>query len=93
MFVSEALFGTITNVNFDEQRVVGLISGRGAALRDKMRKCMKRLVPSRGKSAEDLSGPAAFQPADDWEDLRRQGEELNPASGSSPAGRGDSRSP
>jgi hydroxylamine reductase len=79
------LFGTITNVNFDEQRVVGLIR-RGAALRDKMREMYEKACAQQGKSAEDLSGPAAFQPADDWEDLRRQGEELNPASGSTRRG-------
>jgi hydroxylamine reductase len=60
VFTAQALFTTLTNVNFDPQRVAG--------------KAYLAACAKSGKSAETLAGPAAFEPAGDLDELVRQGE-------------------
>jgi len=73
VFVIESLFTTVTNVNFDPERVKTFIL-RGARIRDKVRRyyedaCRKtRIVP------EQLTGSATFTPANTLDEMIRQGE-------------------
>jgi len=67
VFVIEALFTTVTNVNFDPDRLAGLIR-KAVEVREKA----KALYGG----AEELSGPAAFEPAADTDGLVAQATEL-----------------
>ena len=78
VFVIEALFSTMTNVNFDPQRLRGLLS-RAATIRDKARKLYADAAAKAGKKAEELSGPATWQPAKTPEALLQQGREVGVA--------------
>ena len=71
VFVVEALFSTITNVNFDPQRLQTLLL-RAAQLRDKARS----LYDDACKSPDQLAGPAAWQPAGDLDALLAQAQEI-----------------
>ncbi len=71
-FVLKALFTTVTNVNFDPERLAGIIA-EAAAIRDKAKKLYEDAA---GASAQPLEGPAAFAPAADLAGLTAQGEEL-----------------
>ena len=64
-FTSEALFSTLTNVDFDDSRFVPLIK-KAVELREALRE-KAGLAPA-------ADGPAAFTPADDLEGLVAQGE-------------------
>lgn len=64
-FTSEALFSTLTNVDFDDSRFVPLIK-KAVELRENLRQ-KADLPPA-------ASGPAAFTPAEDLEGLVAQGE-------------------
>jgi hydroxylamine reductase len=70
-FVVEALFTTVTNVNFDAARVAELVR-RGAALRDRARALYEEAAAKAGRKPEALGGPAAWQPAADDAALERQ---------------------
>ncbi len=78
VFVIEALFTTITNVNFDEAVMENWIH-RAAEVRDRARELYLEACRQAGKNPEDLSGPAAFMPAAKRDELIRQGESLTPA--------------
>jgi len=75
VFVTEALFSTVTNVNFDPDRLVGLIR-QGAGVRDKARGIYEDAARKAGQEPETLNGPASLQLADGLDDLVRQGQEL-----------------
>jgi hydroxylamine reductase len=71
--VTEALFTTVTNVNFDPERLAGLV--REVVLqRDRARALYEAETKLRGGQPERLSGPAAFVPAEDLAGLVAQGE-------------------
>jgi hydroxylamine reductase len=72
-FTVEALFSTLTNVDYDQQRFVKLIN-EGVAHREEL----KKKVGAAGGWADYTSGPAAFFPADTMEGLVAQGEKLGP---------------
>ncbi|HUU27404.1 MAG TPA: hydroxylamine reductase [archaeon] len=74
-FILEALFTTVTNVNFDPQAVAAVIR-RGAELKDRAREMYENACRRAGKEPETLSGPAQWRPADNMDDLIRQGEEV-----------------
>ena len=57
VFVTEALFTTITNVNFDEERLEGLIRKAGQ-MRDRAKKLYEDACRKAGKTPETLDGPA-----------------------------------
>lgn len=92
LFVVEALFTTVTNVNFDPQRLAGLVR-RAAQLRDAARDMYVRALATSsvapgatsGRLAQspqavpNLDGPAAFAPAADLAGLTKQGEEVGAA--------------
>lgn len=71
-FTVEALFSTITNVDFDPDRLKGLLD-RAAAVRDKARQLYEDACRKAGRTPETLSGPAAWQPAPDIPGLVEQG--------------------
>lgn len=85
LFVVEALFTTITNVNFDPERLAGLIH-RGAQLRDKARDMYTRALgesgaapgasPQNPYAVPEVGGSASWAPAEDLPGLITQGEEV-----------------
>ncbi len=72
-FLIEALFTTVTNVNFDPERLAGLVR-RGAGIRDRVRTAWIDACRAAGREVEAPGAPADFQPADDLDDMVRQGE-------------------
>ncbi|MCX7934498.1 MAG: hydroxylamine reductase, partial [Planctomycetota bacterium] len=75
-FLLEALFMTVTNVNFDDERIIALLR-KAISLRDQARALYESAAQQAGKPAERLSGPATWQPAADRAGLLRQGEEVS----------------
>jgi len=73
VFVVEALFTTVTNVNFDPERVAVWVR-RAAEVRDRARALYEAAAKKAGQTPETLAGPAAFQPAADLDGLVRQAE-------------------
>ncbi|OIO54770.1 MAG: hydroxylamine reductase [Alphaproteobacteria bacterium CG_4_10_14_0_2_um_filter_63_37] len=74
-FALEALFLTITNVNFDEEANARFVY-RAAELRDRARAMYQAACERAGQAAETLSGPAAWSPASDIAGLAEQHETL-----------------
>jgi hydroxylamine reductase len=74
VFVVEALFTTITNVNFDPDRLVALIR-KAADVRDRARETFEAACRKSGKAAEKPGGPAAWVPAPALDALLAQGRE------------------
>lgn len=70
-FIIEALFTTVTNVNFDPARLAVMIRD-GAELRDRLWRKVE--TTANGNTPTHPGGPAALQPADDMNELIRQGE-------------------
>jgi hydroxylamine reductase len=75
VFVIEALFTTVTNVNFDEKRIERLLR-RAAEVHDRARKLYEDAARAAGQTPKALGGPAAWKPAGDLEGLVRQGEDV-----------------
>jgi len=75
VFTLEALFTTVTNVNFDPQRLEPLVR-RAVKLREKAKGAYEEACRKAGKTPEELSGPAAWTPAGDLDGLVKQGEEI-----------------
>jgi len=71
-FVVEALFTTVTNVNFDVERLAGMLR-RAVEVRDRARELYQGAAAAAGKEAELPAGPAAWQPAAGTADLLAQG--------------------
>ena len=71
-FVIQALFATLTNVNFDKDRLVALIY-EAVAMRDAARCVYERAAGESGIAAVQFGGPAAWIPADTVEGLIAQG--------------------
>jgi hydroxylamine reductase len=74
VFVVEALFSTVTNVNFDPARFEQLL-GRAAVVLERARGMYEAACRKAGKQAEALPGPARWRPAPDREGLLAQGRE------------------
>ena len=60
--VIQALFGTVTNVNFDPERIEAELQHLGHTL-EKARGLYETACKQSEKTAEKLGGPAAFRPA------------------------------
>jgi len=71
VFIIEALFSTVTNVDFDPQRLICYLQKAGA-MRDKAKKLYEDACAKAGKTPESLSGPAAFTVAEDLEEMGKQ---------------------
>ncbi len=74
-FVTESLFSTVTNVNFEPERLRELLITL-AGLRDKSRSLYEEACKKAGRNPETLGGPATWTPADDLNGLIQQGEEI-----------------
>jgi len=75
VFTVEALFSTVTNVNFDPERIHRLLI-KAAQLRDRAKRLYEEACAKAGRKAEALGGPAAWAPAGDMAGLIKQGEEV-----------------
>ena len=71
-FTAEALFTTITNVDFDPERLQGLLR-KAARVRDRAKDLYDGACAKAGKTPEALSGPATWAPAADIDGLVAQG--------------------
>ncbi len=69
VFTVEALFGTLTNVDFDPERFVGLIM-KSVSLRDRL----KEKVKAKGANTEEIDKLAGFKPETTLAGLVKQGE-------------------
>lgn len=76
LFAVEALFTTVTNVNFDPERVKEYIV-KAAEMKRKAKRLYEETCAQAGRKAETLAGPAAWTPAPDMEGLVEQGKALN----------------
>jgi hydroxylamine reductase len=75
VFTIEALFTTVTNVNFDPERMEAMLK-KAAGIRDKIKGLYEEACRKEGKTPEKLAGPAAWEPATDLNGLISQGEEI-----------------
>jgi hydroxylamine reductase len=71
VFACEAIFSTLTNVDFDPDRFVSLVR-RCVALREKL----AGKVKAAGGKADFSKGPAAYKPAASREEMVKQGEKV-----------------
>jgi len=76
VFVIEALFTTVTNVNFDPERLAGLIR-KGVGVRDNVRGLYEDAVRKDGGTPDELPDAATFQPEGDLDALTAQGEQVS----------------
>jgi len=72
-FVIESLFTTVTNVNFDADRIEGMIR-EGVSFRDQARNFYEKACTGNGSNPESIHGPAIFEPASDRVELLKQAE-------------------
>jgi hydroxylamine reductase len=72
VFAIEALFTTVTNVNFNPENLKAIIH-RAASVRDTARKLYEDACAKAGTTPETLGGPAALKPAGDIDGLVKQG--------------------
>jgi hydroxylamine reductase len=77
-FVIEALFTTVTNVDFDPQRLQTWLL-RAAAMRDRARELYIAACRKVGQQPQALAGPADWQPATDIAGLVTQGQAIGVA--------------
>ena len=75
LFVVEALFATVTNVDFDPQRLAELIR-RGAAVRTEIRRAYETACQKAGQQPQPLAHDAAIEPSGDLNEMIRQGEQV-----------------
>jgi hydroxylamine reductase len=75
-FLVEALFSTVTNVNFDPLRLEQLLL-RAAIVRDQARDLYEASCRNRGVAAESPRGPATWNPASGLDALTAQGETVS----------------
>ncbi len=74
-FLVEAVFLTVTNVNFDDQRFLEVLQ-RAAMVRDTARALYESAARATGQEPETLRGPALWKPAKDLEGFIRQGQQV-----------------
>ncbi len=75
VFTIEALFSTITNVNFDPERVKDLIMVAYEKL-EKAKTMYEEACKKAGKAPEKVDGPGGWIPENSMEGLIHQGEEI-----------------
>jgi hydroxylamine reductase len=74
-FILNALFTTITNVNFDPESIGELVL-EAARLRDRAKGLYEEASVKAGLGTETLEGPASWIPAGNLDGLVKQGEEI-----------------
>jgi hydroxylamine reductase len=75
VFTIEALFTTVTNVNFDADRLEALVR-KASEVKKAARELYKAAVVKAGNVEEELSGPACWEPATDRAGLLNEGGEV-----------------
>ena len=75
-FLLEALFVTVTNVNFDDAAIEQTIR-RGIVLRKQAEGLYQAAARRAGQPVEDVRGPATWSPADTTEALVAQGDAVS----------------
>ena len=75
-FLLEALFVTVTNVNFDDAAIEKTIR-RAIVLRERAKIIFQDAAHTAGNPAEEIRGPATWSPADTTEALVAQGEAVS----------------
>ena len=75
-FTVQALFATLTNVNFDPEALRQMVL-RAAQMRDRARKLYRDACAKAGREPEQLDGADEWKPAQDMETLVRQGEAVS----------------
>ncbi len=75
LLVVEALFATVTNVNFDPQRVAELIQ-RGVTIRSEIKQAYQTACQKSGQRPEPPANEAAIEPLNDLNGMIRQGEQI-----------------
>lgn len=73
VFTSEALFTTVTNVNFDPWRMETILL-RAGHIRDRAREMYEKACGDAGQTPEKLNGSATWKPAASLDGLIEQGE-------------------
>jgi hydroxylamine reductase len=76
VYVVQALFTTVTNVNFDPARLEGILR-KGAEVKASLQKQYEAACKAKNCAIEVLKGPAQWTPAADLQGLIRQGEEVS----------------
>ena len=74
-FMVEAMFTTLTNVNFDPESLGGIVDAVVES-RDKLKGLYEEAARAAGQEPEIMGGPATFVPKEDLEDLIQQGEAI-----------------
>jgi len=67
-FAAEAMFATLTNVNFDAEAIHAFIE-KAVALREKAKRLYEGACEKQGTTPEALAGPAAWTPPQDMDEL------------------------
>jgi len=73
LFMIKALFTTVTNVNFDPERLAQMLA-KLASMKDRAKRLYEEGCKAKGSVPEALAGPAAWTPAGDLDGLVQQGE-------------------
>jgi len=76
VFVNQAVFSTLTNVNFDPKSLERLLR-QAATLRDKAKGLYQDACRNAGQQPQELTGPAQWQPAASLNGLVDQGEDVS----------------
>jgi hydroxylamine reductase len=77
VFLLEALFSTVTNVNFDPKRLEGLLA-KAYSMKEKVRELYEAACARKGVKPEKLEGPATWSPGPGASELLNQGEAVSP---------------
>jgi hydroxylamine reductase len=72
-FVIQALFATVTNVDFDPERLKTHLAD-AIRVRDRAKALYEKACRAAGKTPENLGGPACWQPSPDSAKLAEQGQ-------------------
>jgi hydroxylamine reductase len=75
VFVIEALFTTVTNVNFDSARLTSIMA-RAGMVKEKAKRLYEDACAKAGRAAEKLNGCASLAPTPDMGGLISQGQAL-----------------
>ncbi len=75
-FILEALFTTVTNVNFDPVRIEALL-GKAGTLLDRAKNHYQTAAQKAGQSAEPLGGAADWRAPANRDEMMRQAEDLS----------------
>lgn len=76
VFVAEALFTTVTNVNFDPWRLETILL-RAGHIRNRAKECYEKACQKAGQTPESLNGSATWKPAPSLDGLVQQGEQVS----------------